>query len=110
VTGVQTCALPIFEGVNWQRNRARLQPFLDLAAAWGVAPASLAIAWTLAKGPHVVPIPGTRTAAHLEEDAAAAAIAMTPERVAELERVLPNGFAAGDRYSTAQWLHVERYG
>jgi aryl-alcohol dehydrogenase-like predicted oxidoreductase len=103
-------ANPRFEGVNWQRNRARLAAYLDLAAAWGVSPSALAIAWTLAKGPHVVPIPGTRTAAHLEEDAAAAAIEMTPERVAELERLLPAGFAAGDRYSPSQWLYVERYG
>ncbi len=103
-------ANPRFEGVNWQRNRAHLRSYLDLAAAWGVSPAALAVAWTLAKGRHIVPIPGTRTAAHLEDDAHAAAIELTAERLAELERLLPPGFAAGDRYSPSQWLHVERYG
>ena len=103
-------ANPRFEGVNWQRNRDHLARYLELAASWGVSPAALAIAWTLAKGPHIVPIPGTRTAAHLEEDAAAAAIDLTAERLAELERLLPPGFAAGDRYSPSQWLYVERYG
>jgi aryl-alcohol dehydrogenase-like predicted oxidoreductase len=57
-----------------------------------------------------VPIPGTRTAAHLEDDARAAAIELSVERLGELERLLPPGFAAGDRYSPSQWHYVERYG
>ncbi|WP_333823203.1 aldo/keto reductase [Pinisolibacter sp.] len=103
-------ANPRFEGVNWQRNRAKLQAYLELAASWGVTPSALAIAWTLAKGSHVVPIPGTRTAAHLEDDASAGSVELTAERIAELEHLLPPGFAAGDRYSPSQWLYVERYG
>jgi len=101
---------PRFEGLAWQRNLARLRPYLDLAADWGVSPSALAIAWTLAKGDHVVPIPGTRTARHLEEDAAAAAIRLDAARLADLERVLPAGFAAGERYAPAQWANIERYG
>ena len=55
-------ANPRFQGVNWRRNRDRLEAYLELARQWGVKPATLAIAWTLAKAPHVVPIPGTRDA------------------------------------------------
>ncbi len=102
-------ANPRFKGLNWRRNRARLEPFLALAGSWGVAPATLAVAWTLAKAPHVVPIPGTRTAAHLEECAAAADFDLDAARLAEVERVLPVGFAAGSRYSDAQWVGIEKY-
>ena len=50
-------ANPRFQGVNWRRNRDRLGSFLKLAEAWRLKPATLAIAWTLAKAPNVVPIP-----------------------------------------------------
>ena len=69
---------PRFQGANWRRNRDRLDAYLKLAKTWGVKPATLAIAWTLARAPHIVPIPGTRTAAHLEDCAAAADIATNP--------------------------------
>ena len=100
---------PRFHGLDWRRNRDRLPPFLNLAESWGVKPAALALAWTLAKAPHVVPIPGSRTAEHLEECAAAADFDLTPSRLAELERVLPLGFAAGERYSDQQWVGIQKY-
>ncbi len=102
-------ANPRFAGVNWRRNRDRLVPYLDLAKRWGVNPSTLAIAWTLAKAPNVVPIPGTRSAGHLEQCAAAAELDLSQEQIAELERVLPAGFAAGERYSDAQWVGVQKY-
>jgi len=102
-------ANPRFQGLNWRRNRDRLKPYLALAKAWGVQPATLAIAWTLAKAPHIVPIPGTRTASHLEECAEAAQIDLTEAQLAELERILPVGFAAGERYSNQQWVGIQRY-
>ena len=102
-------ANPRFAGVNWRRNRDRLVPYLDLAKRWGVNPSTLAIAWTLAKAPNVVPIPGTRSAGHLEQCAAAAELDLSHEQIAELERVLPAGFAAGERYSDAQWVGVQKY-
>ena len=100
---------PRFQGVNWRRNRDRLEPFLELARAWSVKPATLAVAWTLAKAAHVVAIPGTRTAGHLEECAAAADFALDRARLAEIERILPVGFAAGERYSNGQWVGIEKY-
>ena len=83
-------ANPRFQGANWRRNRDQLEAFLALANSWGVKPSTLAIAWTLAKAPHIVPIPGTRAAAHLEECAVAAEIDLTGNQLAEIERALPS--------------------
>jgi aryl-alcohol dehydrogenase-like predicted oxidoreductase len=102
-------ANPRFLGSNWRRNRNRLEPYLMLAKSWGVRPSTLAVAWTLASAPHIVPIPGTRTADHLEECAEAADIDLTEAQLAELERVLPVGFAAGERYSDQQWVGIQKY-
>jgi aryl-alcohol dehydrogenase-like predicted oxidoreductase len=101
-------ANPRFQGINWRRNRDRLTPYLALARSWDVKPATLAVAWALAKAQHVVPIPGTRSAEHLEE-CAAADFALDAARLAELERVLPVGFAAGERYSDQQWVGIQKY-
>ena len=100
---------PRFSGVNWTRNLARIDRFVALAADWNRSPAALAIAWVLAKGDHILAIPGTRYRRHLDENAAAAEITLTREEVAEIERVLPVGFAAGDRYTEQQWGAAERY-
>ena len=102
-------ANPRFHGLNWRRNRDQLNAYLKLAKSWGVKPATLAIAWTLAKAPNVVPIPGTRTAAHLEECAEAAETDLTAAQVADIERALPVGFAAGERYSDQQWVGIQKY-
>jgi aryl-alcohol dehydrogenase-like predicted oxidoreductase len=71
-------------------------------------PATLAIAWTLTKAAHVVPIPGSRAAAHLEE-CAAADVDLTDAQLAEIERALPLGFAAGQRYSEPQCVGIQKY-
>jgi aryl-alcohol dehydrogenase-like predicted oxidoreductase len=102
-------ANPRFQGLNWRSNRERLQAFLALANSWGVKPATLAIAWTLAKASHVVPIPGTRATDHLEECAAAAKIDLTGAQLAEIEQALPLGYAAGERYSEQQWVGIQKY-
>ena len=86
-----------------------MPPFLALAEGWGAKPATIALAWMLAKAPHVAPIPGTRTAAHLEECAAAAEFDLSAIQIAEIERVLPIGFAAGERYSDQQWVGIQKY-
>jgi len=100
---------PRFQGISWRRNRDRLAAYLKLASGWGLKPATLAIAWTLARAPHVVPIPGTRTASHLEECAAAADLDLSEAQLAEIERALPVGFAAGERYSDQQWVGIQKY-
>ena len=102
-------ANPRFQGLNWRRNRDRLNAFLALAKSWGLKPATLAIAWTLAKAENVVPIPGTRTAAHLDECAAADKLDLTEAQIAAIERALPLGYAAGERYSDSQWVGIQKY-
>lgn len=101
---------PRFTGINWARNLAARRGFIELAGQWGLTPARLAIAWTLARGEHIIPIPGTRYAEHIVENTAAADAPLSAEQLATLERILPAGFAAGDRYADPQWLGVERYG
>lgn len=101
---------PRFVEPNYSLNMEKIGQFQALARDWGVATATLATAWTLAKGPHVYPIPGTRFVEHLDEVAAAAQLALTPQQMAQIEQVLPAGWAHGDRYSLAQWKGQERYG
>lgn len=100
---------PRFQGDNWARNRAALARFRAFARAAGHAPATLAIAWAMRQGAHMIPIPGTSKLAHLEQNVAAATLALSAEDVAAIEAVLPAGFAAGSRYSPAQWQAIEDY-
>ncbi|MDU8944587.1 aldo/keto reductase [Ovoidimarina sediminis] len=101
---------PRFIEPNYSYNCEVLRPFQAFCASRGWSTSAAAIAWTLDQGDHVIPIPGTRTAAHLRDLAAGAAIAFTEDDRAEIARLLPVGFAHGSRYSDAQWYGVERYG
>jgi aryl-alcohol dehydrogenase-like predicted oxidoreductase len=100
---------PRFQEPNFSRNIERINRFKSYAHDHGYSPASLALAWVLHRGDHVIPIPGTRSVAHLEENAKAASIKLTPSVMAEIEAILPAGFAHGDRYSDTQMNGVERY-
>jgi aryl-alcohol dehydrogenase-like predicted oxidoreductase len=71
---------------------------VDLAREKGCTPAQLALAWLLAKGPGIVPIPGTKSRARLEENAGAVGVALSPAEVARLETAVPPGAVAGARY------------
>lgn len=101
---------PRFLDPNYAANMALIAAFKAFCAERGWATAAVALAWTLAQGDHVIPIPGTRTAAHLAELAQADAITLSPEDLAEIERLLPVGFAHGARYGAEQWPGVEHYG
>ena len=87
---------------NFRMLRALRYPprFFELAKKKGVTPAQLALAWVLARGPDVVPIPGTKSVARMEENAGAAAISLTAEECAEIEAAVPK--AVGDRYEGMQ--------
>ncbi|WP_112321855.1 aldo/keto reductase [Oceanibium sediminis] len=100
---------PRFTGENLTANLAATDAFRALAAEMQTAAASLAIAWVLAQGPHVIAIPGTRSVEHLEELAAGAALDLTDDDLARIESLLPVGWAAGDRYSESQSVGPERY-
>lgn len=101
---------PRFVEPNFSYNSTAAARFAAYAHDKGHTPAALALAWTLHRGPHIIPIPGTRTVGHLAEDAAAAAITLTAQELAEIEAVLPAGFAHGERYTEAQGRTPEKYG
>jgi aryl-alcohol dehydrogenase-like predicted oxidoreductase len=90
--------LPRFQGERLARNLELLGALEEIAAARGASMAQVALAWLLAQGDDVVPIPGTRSASHLEENIAAAGLELSAEEVATLSRALPPGVAAGERY------------
>lgn len=100
---------PRFNEPNLGFNLAYNKKFCALAADMNVAAASLAIAWLIHKGDHILPIPGTRSVKHLEEVAGGANIKLSNSDMATIESVLPIGWAHGDRYSIAQWAGPERY-
>jgi aryl-alcohol dehydrogenase-like predicted oxidoreductase len=89
---------PRFQGENFAKNLALVDRVHELAARKGCTPSQLALAWVLAQGPDVVPIPGTSSIARLEENVAAAQVTLTPEELARLEKIAPRGVAAGARY------------
>ncbi len=101
--------IPRFSAENWPLNRERLLAYRSLAADLGHNPAALAIAWCLHQGPHLIPIPGTRSATHLRAWAKAAEIRLTTADLAAIEQVLPIGWAYGDRYNDDMAASVERY-
>ncbi len=100
--------IPRFSPENWPRNAVHLARFKAFAADQGITVAGLALAWILAQGDHLIPIPGTRTALHLGDWARADQIDLSPI-AADLDALLPVGWAAGDRYSDDQASTVERY-
>ena len=89
---------PRFHGENLQKNLDLVKPLLDMAQQKGCTPGQLALAWLLARGRDIVPIPGTKRTARLEENAAAADVSLTPAEVAALQDAVPAGAAAGLRY------------
>lgn len=101
--------MPRFLEPNFSANKAAIQGFKDFCEGRGWSPAAAAMAWLLDRGDHVIPIPGTRSAAHIAELAAGADIAFTEEDRAEIARLLPPGFAHGDRYAEAGNVGIERY-
>jgi aryl-alcohol dehydrogenase-like predicted oxidoreductase len=89
---------PRFQGENFQKNLYLVQRIEEMAQAKGVTPGQLALAWVLAQGDDMVPIPGTKRRIYLAENVAAAAVQLTPQELAEIDTLIPPGAASGDRY------------
>ncbi len=89
---------PRFQGENFQRNIELVDLVEEIAREKGVTAGQLALAWVLAQGDDVVPIPGTKRVRYLEENAAAVDVALTSDDLARLEEAFPKGATAGDRY------------
>lgn len=100
---------PRFIEPNLSQNIAISNGFRELAADMGVASASLAIAWILHQGSHIIPIPGTRSIEHLRELAQGTIIKLSTSDLAAIDQRLPLDWAHGDRYSAAQWVGAEKY-
>ena len=101
--------MPRFMEPNFSANCRLISSFRDFARSRSWSTTGAALAWVLEQGEHLVPIPGTRSASHLKEWTGATEIKLTDEDRAEIERMLPVGFAHGDRYSDEQIVGVERY-
>ncbi len=107
-TDSRVVRMPRFAGDAFDKNMALVGRIRELAAAKGATPGQLALAWVLAKGEEVVPIPGTKRRKYLEENAGAVHIRLTAEDVAELETVVPVEAVAGDRYAPAQMKAIDQ--
>jgi aryl-alcohol dehydrogenase-like predicted oxidoreductase len=90
---------PRFNEENFDRNVQLVARVEEIAAEKGVAPGQLALAWVLAQGDEIVPIPGTKRVKYLEENAAAADVVLTDDELRRLGEAFPKGVAAGERYS-----------
>ncbi len=90
--------LPRFQGENLERNLELAERVRGLAERRGATPAQLALAWVLSRGEDVVPIPGTKRRAYLEQNAAAAALELDDADLTALDAACPPGAAVGDRY------------
>jgi aryl-alcohol dehydrogenase-like predicted oxidoreductase len=92
-------ANPRFQGENFQKNLDLVERVEELAASKGCTAAQIALAWVLAQGEDIVPIPGTTRVKNLEENVSALDVELSDEELRDLEAVFPKGAAAGDRYA-----------
>ena len=99
---------PRFQGENFQKNMDLVAAVTAIAADKGVTAAQLALAWVLAQGDDLVPIPGTRRIPTLEDNIAATEIVLTAEDLARIEAVFPKGAASGHRYAEAARAALNR--
>jgi aryl-alcohol dehydrogenase-like predicted oxidoreductase len=90
---------PRFQGDNFRHNLELVERVREIAEEKGVTPGQLALAWVLAQGKDIVPIPGTKRREYLEENVAATEIQLTPEDLARLDEAAPPGATSGDRYA-----------
>lgn len=101
-------ASPRFQGTNFQTNLDLVERVEAIARAKGCTPAQLALAWVLAQGDDIVPIPGTRHVSRLEENVGALQVTLSAEDLRRIDAVAPKGVAAGERYTEAGMNAVNR--
>jgi aryl-alcohol dehydrogenase-like predicted oxidoreductase len=99
---------PRFQGENLQRNLALVERVEKIAAEKKCTAAQLALAWVLAQGKDMVPIPGTRRRKYLDENVEAIRVTLTPEDLAQINQELPHGITAGERYSSIGMARLNR--
>jgi len=99
---------PRFQGENFERNLALLKDVEALAAEKGATPGQIALAWVMAQGEDIVPIPGTKRRRYLEENAAAEKVVLTVGDLRRLAAAFPKGVAAGERYIPTSMRAIDR--
>ena len=99
---------PRFQGENFQKNLDLVREIEAMARSKGCTPAQLALAWVLAQGDDIVPIPGTKRRRYLEENVGALDVRLTAADLARIDSVIPPGAAAGTRYAAAQMQNLGR--
>jgi aryl-alcohol dehydrogenase-like predicted oxidoreductase len=99
---------PRFQGENFEKNLGLVRHVEALAAEKSCTPAQIGLAWVLAQGEDVVPIPGTKRRKYLEENVAALGVKLTPADLRRIEEIAPKGAAAGTRYTAAGMQAVNR--
>jgi hypothetical protein len=100
-------AMPRFEPANYARNLALLDGLAPIARDAGCTLAQLALAWLLARGEHIVPIPGTTSISHLEEDLGADSITLSPDAMRQLDALINPRSVAGARYNATNQTEVD---
>lgn len=98
---------PRFQGGNIDHNLALVEALRGIAQAKGASVAQIAIAWVLAQGQDIIPLIGARRRDRLAEAIGSLAVVLTPEDLRAIERAIPKGAAAGDRYPSAQLAHLD---
>ena len=104
----RSARFPRFAEENFQKNVELADRVREVAEGKGITPGQLALAWLLAQGDDIVPIPGTKRRDYLEENAGAASVRFTEEDLARIEEAMPRGSAAGERYGEVQMRAVGR--
>jgi aryl-alcohol dehydrogenase-like predicted oxidoreductase len=99
---------PRFQGENFQKNIDLVKKLEHLAQARGCTPSQLALAWVLAQGEDIVPIPGTKRLGYLQENLGAVQIQLTPTELEQINAILPLGAASGPRYHAQAMQAVNR--
>ena len=96
---------PRLQGENFQKNLNLVKRVQEIAAAKGCTPGQLALAWLLARGNDIVPIPGTKRIKYLEENTAALTIHLTEDELRRIDEAAPKGITVGDRYPDMSTVH-----
>jgi aryl-alcohol dehydrogenase-like predicted oxidoreductase len=99
---------PRFQGDNFKKNLELVRRIEEMAAKKGCRPSQLALAWVLARGEDIVPIPGTKRRKYLEENVGALEVQLTREDLSSIDEVAPHGVAAGARYPEAAMGFLDR--
>ncbi|HEX8912976.1 MAG TPA: aldo/keto reductase [Humisphaera sp.] len=99
---------PRFQGENFRKNLDLVKRIEQMAAEKKCRPSQLALAWVMARGEDIIPIPGTKRRSYLEENLQSLTVQLTTEDLKRIDEVAPHGAAAGDRYPTAMMAAVNR--